>query len=153
MIFDKLYNAENYYGLHPLFSKAFDFVKEYIKDPVEPGTYEICGQDLYVKVQNYETRSEGYLEVHDRYIDIQCMIAGVEKIYYSERKGLEPAGDYDEIDDVLFLKDCNGCNAFSFAPGEFAVFFPWDAHKPAMNIESTGRGKKLVFKVKVQDNL
>ncbi len=150
MILDKLYNAHNYINIHPLFGKVFEFVEGYLKNPIAPGTYEICGQDLFVKVQNYETREEGFLEVHDEYIDVQCMIAGMEKVYYTESKELTPACDYDENEDVLFLKDREGCVEFLFQAGEFAVFFPWDAHKPAMCVGEKARAKKLVFKVKVQ---
>ena len=48
------------------------------------GKYEICSEDLYVVVQEYETREEGLLEVHNKYIDIQCMVEGIEKIYYAQ---------------------------------------------------------------------
>ena len=60
MILDKLYNAHNYINIHPLFGKVVEFVDNYLKNPIAPGTYEICGQDLFVKVQNYETREEGF---------------------------------------------------------------------------------------------
>lgn len=103
-----------------------------------------------MKVQNYETREEGFLEVHDEYIDVQCMISGMEKVYYTKSKGLTHACDYDENEDVLFLKDREGCVEFLFQAGEFAVFFPWDAHKLAMCVGEKARAKKLVFKVKVQ---
>lgn len=150
MILDKICNKEYYINTHPLFAKAFEYAEAYLKNPVEPGMYEICGQDLFVKVQDYETREEGFLEVHDKYIDIQCMIEGVEKVYYTERQGLESACEYDENEDALFLKDGEDCVEFLFQAGEFAVFFPWDAHKPAMCVGEKARAKKLVFKVKVQ---
>lgn len=149
MILDKTYNAKYYLSMHPLFPKAMEFLEAYLENPVPAGIYEICGKDLFVKVQDYETRENGFLEVHDHYIDVQCMIAGTEKVYYTERKGLEPACDYDENEDALFLQDRNGCIEFLFHGGEIAIFFPWDAHKPAMCVGEKTQAKKLVFKVKI----
>ena len=149
MILDKVSNSKSYVNTHPLFAKAFEYLEEYLKNPVEPGKYEICGQDLYVSVQEYETREEGLLEAHNQYIDIQCMVEGVEKIYYAERQELEAETAYDENADVQFLKDTDDCLEFLFRAGEFAVFFPQDAHKPSMNAAGKAKAKKLVFKVRV----
>lgn len=149
MILDKLCNNKYYLNTHPLFGKAFAFAEEYLKNPIEPGTYEICGQDLFVKVQEYETREEGFLEIHEKYIDIQCMLEGEEKICYTVRQGLEPMVPYDEKEDVLFFKNREGCVEFVFRAGDFVIFFPNDAHKPSMNVTQKGKAKKLVFKVRV----
>ena len=150
MIFDKISNSKSYVITHPLFEKAFAFLDIYLKNPVEAGTYEICGQDLFVKVQNYETRDEGFLEIHDKYIDIHCMVEGVEKVYYRECQGLESELPYNEEDDVQFLKDVDGGLEFLLKAGEFAIFLPQDAHKPAMNVAGKAKAKKLVFKVRVE---
>ena len=149
MIFDKIVNYHYYVNTHPLFEKAFEYVENYLKDPVAPGIYEICGKDLFVKVQDYETREEGFFEVHDQYIDIQCMVEGAEMVYYTEREGLIPAAPYDAKEDAQFLLNRDDCLEFLFRAGEMAVFFPNDAHKPAMQITEKARAKKLVFKVKI----
>lgn len=151
MIFDKQNNMGCYIKMHPLFPAVMDYVESYLRNPVAPGIYEISGKDLFVKVQDYETREEGFLEVHDQYIDVQCMIEGIEKVYYTQRDGLIPACEYDAQEDALFLKDKEGCLEFLFRAGEFAVFFPQDAHKPAMSIGTKEKAKKLVFKVRIQE--
>ena len=56
MILDKVSNSQSYVNTHPLFAKAFEYLEEYLKNPVAPGKYEICSEDLYVVVQEYETR-------------------------------------------------------------------------------------------------
>lgn len=149
MIFDKVTNSQSYANTHPLFLKAFAYLEDYLKNPVAPGKYEICGEDLYVMVQDYETREEGLLEVHRKYIDIQCMVEGVEKMYYEQLQNLETETEYDEKRDVQFLKDSDSCLEFLFREGDFAIFYPQDAHKPSMNVDGKAKAKKLVFKVKL----
>ena len=150
MIYDKFENRARYTGAHPLFEKAFAYIEEYLKKPVKPGIYKISGEDLYAKVQSYRTRSEGYLEVHDKYIDIQYVIESKEKVYYAGREGLQPACEYDEKEDALFLKDADEMLEFTLREGEFVIFFPEDAHKPAMDPGKTLDAKKIVLKVRVQ---
>ena len=92
---------------------------------------------------------EGLLEVHNKYIDIQCMVEGIEKIYYAQRQELEAETEYDEKGDAQFLKDSDNCLEFLFRAGDFAIFFPQDAHKPSMNAAGKAKAKKLVFKVRL----
>jgi len=149
MIFDKISNSKSYVNTHPLFAKAFAYLESYLKNPVSPGKYEICGEDLYVMVQDYETRDEGLLEVHRKYIDIQCMVEGVEKMFYAQLEDLEAETEYDEKADAQFLKDSDSCLDFLFKAEDFAIFFPQDAHKPAMKLEENANVRKLVFKVRL----
>lgn len=149
MILDTWNNRSYYANTHPLFPDAFSYIEEYLKNPMMPGIYEIRGKDLFAKVQEYETRTAGYLEVHDEYIDIQFMVEGTERVEYADRDNLEPAMPYDEKEDALFLKDCHKCLSFDFNAGSFAIFFPGDAHKPAMCVDAPKLAKKVVLKVKL----
>lgn len=149
MILDTWNNRSHYAKTHPLFPEAFAYIEKYLKNPVMPGIYEIRGKDLFAKVQEYETRTAGYLEVHDEYIDIQFMVEGIERVEYAYRDGLEPALPYDEKEDALFLKDCDQGFCFDLTSGSFAIFFPGDAHKPAMCIDAPITAKKVVLKVKL----
>lgn len=49
MVFDNLSNCELYYGMHPRFQEAFDFIKKAIAENLEPGKYEIDGKQAPVK--------------------------------------------------------------------------------------------------------
>ena len=148
MILDTFDNKKSYLNTHPLFAKAFEYLEEYLKNPKAAGKYEICGSDLFVMIQDYETRDEGLLEVHDKYVDIQCMINGTEKVYYASRASLVPSCAYDADKDVMFLNDSDACDELLLRSGEFMIFFPQDAHKPAMAYGDKQFVKKLVFKVK-----
>lgn len=149
MILDTWNNRSYYANTHPLFPEAFAYIEEYLKNPVMPGIYEIRGKDLFAKVQEYETRTTGYLEVHDEYIDIQFMVEGIERVEYAYRDGLEAAMPYNEKEDALFLKDCDKGFSFDLTSGSFAIFFPGDAHKPAMCVDMPKAAKKVVLKVKL----
>lgn len=149
MIFDKLENKDCYANGYPLFKEAFAYIEEYVKNPVAPGTYEICGRDLYVVVQESTTRAEALFETHEKYIDIQFMADGAEKIVYANKEELEADTEYDESKDVQFFRDGKYDVDMVLKSGEFAVFFPQDAHKPAMDLDGRSTNKKLVVKVKV----
>ena len=49
MIIDTLKNCEIYYGVHPLFEKAFDFIKKACAEKLPVGKYEIDGKNLVIK--------------------------------------------------------------------------------------------------------
>lgn len=150
MILDRIENKDCYVAAHPLFREAFAFIEEYLKNPAEPSTYEICGTDLFAKVQDYETHEEGAFEAHDRYIDIQFVVNGVEKVGYVNRKKLGVAVQHDVEADVMFFKDGEDCVEFLLTPGEFAIFFPDDAHKPSQKVGTVAHVRKMVLKVKIQ---
>lgn len=150
MVFDKIENKNLYASMNPLFPKAFDFLDEYLKNPKGAGKYEIQGDDLFVSVSDSNTREEGFYEVHDKYIDIQVLIAGEEKVYCDWRGDLEAETEYDSEKDVQFLKDGKGNIEFTFKKGEFIILYPWDAHKPSMAINAPETITKMVFKVKVK---
>lgn len=149
MILDSWKNRSYYLNAHPLFSEAFAYIEECLERIIVTGTYEIKGQELFAKIQKYETRIEGQLEVHNKYIDIQFMLEGCERVEYIGREGLEATNEYDEKEDILFLKDTSNIMNIFLKAGEFAVFFPNDAHKAAMSIEQPERVKKIVLKVKL----
>ena len=150
MILDKLENKDLYVGMHPLFGKCFDFIEEYKKNPVEAGKYEIQGTDLFVLVQDSETRTEGMLETHDKYIDIQVMFDGEEMVYCDWRSDVKTKVEYNETKDIEFFEDGEDKISIKFSSGEFLILYPQDAHKPAMIVgDKQTVNKKFVFKVKI----
>lgn len=149
MILDKLENKDLYVKAHPLFEKAFGFVEEYLKNPVEPGEYHLCGDDLFARVMVYDTRADGQFEVHNKYIDIQYIAEGAERVAYGRREDFASA-EYDAEGDFMFLEGDDQKLEFILSKGEFVVFFPEDAHKPSLDVETTGKVTKVVLKVKAE---
>jgi len=149
MILDKFESREKYINLNPLFARAFTFIEEYLQAPKEKGVYEIVGRDLFAIVQNYPTKESGLYEAHNKYIDIQYMVEGTEKVYCKSRDGLNIIQEYDDKKDVLLLDDDAYSQGTTFVKNQFAIFFPEDAHKPGMKNENIESVRKIVIKVKI----
>ncbi len=149
MIIDTLPNASRYFGLHPLFEKAFDYISNTDLDHIETGKYDIEAEDLKAIFSSKKgmtaEESAAKFECHNRNIDIQLCIKGTETIGWKPRAHcVQPKGDYNEEKDVLFFADAPEMH-FQLRNGEFAIFFPEDVHAPMIGEDEI---RKLVIKVK-----
>jgi len=131
MIRDNIRNRETYFCF-PLFEKAFRFL-ETLTESTPDGTYELDGKNLFAMVQSGDTSAEmpDKLEAHRKYIDIQFLISGEEKLLYAENDGsMEIHTPYHPEIEAEFLKISpeNPPSEMILKPGDFAVFFPQDAH-------------------------
>lgn len=149
MILDKFENREKYININPLFARAFMFIEEYLQAPIETGVYEIIGRDLFAVVQKYTTKERGFYEAHNKYIDIQYMVEGTEKIHCESRENLKVVQEYDDKKDFLLLDDNTCSEGVAFTKNQLAIFFPEDAHKPGMKNENIEHVEKIVLKVKI----
>jgi YhcH/YjgK/YiaL family protein len=135
--------------LHPLFPKAFEFLKRPDIADLPPGKYDIDGDRCWASVQEVELkpRSERRLEAHRRFIDIQAPLTGAEEIGLAAMSAEAKELPFDEERDFVLYDGQS--EAVTLVPGEFIVFFPPnDAHAPccrAMN--GPERIKKVVVKV------
>jgi YhcH/YjgK/YiaL family protein len=99
-------------------------------------------------VQQYNTkpRKAGIWEAHRRYIDLQYVIQGAEKIGYANLTRLAQ-GEYDANKDFLPLF---GEGEFlTLMSGDFIILMPEDAHMPGIAINALFQVKKIVIKIKV----
>ncbi len=82
MIIVKINEAEELYDLDERMETALKYIENTDLNALENGRYEIDGDNIYAIVQDYQTKSqsEGKWEAHKKYIDIQCVIKGKEKI-------------------------------------------------------------------------
>jgi len=149
MILDSLENAHRYAALHKGFPRAIEFLlRPDLKDlPVE--TYEIDGDRVYAMVAKDSGRkkADALLEIHERYIDIQLVLAGTDEMGWKSKTACQhPAGNYDNAADIQFFKDTPDV-WLPVEPGFFAIFFPEDGHMPMI---SSGQLHKVVVKVAVE---
>ena len=79
MILDRIDNADFYASLHPRLAKAFDVLKNGKLGRKRAGKYAIDGEKVYYVIERYKTRpmSQGRLEAHKKYIDIQVVLSGL----------------------------------------------------------------------------
>lgn len=149
MIKDSLSNANLYYGISNSLKKGFEWLINNDMEAVAPGKYIIDGNKIYANIQEYLTKSDAKYEAHRKYIDIQYMIKGIEKVGVSNIKNCETFEEYNEEKDLEFLL-CNQKEEWqTLNTGDFLVFFPTDAHKPSINYETQQNVKKVVVKVAV----
>lgn len=148
MIVDKLGEAASYQPLHPLFSKAFHFLRSIdLNNPPSTGKIELQGDDLFAIVDAAQGKGPdgGILEYHRRYIDIQFIVSGQECIGWKSLANCSGDKGYDAERDLGFLTDKPDFNASVF-PNNFCILFPEDAHAP---LSFSGNVLKIVVKVSV----
>jgi biofilm protein TabA len=149
MIIDTIQNASKYFSLHPLFAKAFEFINQTDLANEADGKTDFA-EGLKAIFSNSpgktkETSQEKF-ECHDKNIDIQLCIDGVETIGWKPRENCtEPKGEYSDEKDVVLYADTPDMY-FQLTNGQFAIFFPEDVHAPMIGDRQI---KKLVIKVKI----
>lgn len=145
MILDSIHNADGYTALHPRFAQAFEFLAKTDLNRLPDGRITLDGDNLFVDVATNEGKQTAPLEAHRNYIDIQMPISTTETMGWRPtancHKTLQP---YDAARDITFFAD-EYATKFQVQCGQFVIFFPSDAHAPAM---AQNLLNKLVVKVK-----
>jgi biofilm protein TabA len=148
MILASLAEADRYAALHPLFARAFEFLRGTDLSSLAPGKHTVDGERIFAIVEDCagRTRAEAKLECHRRYIDIQLVLDGVDEMGWKPvAECLDPATEYDAARDIRFFSDAPA-SWIATPAGAFCLFFPDDAHAPLV---STGRVRKVVVKIAV----
>ena len=149
MIVDALANAALYRGVHPRLAAAFDYLAAF--DPSTPdGRYPIDDDRAYALVQMYATRpaAEKKWESHRRYLDVQYIVAGRERITVAPSDALAGATEYNDAKDVTNYAGPSGeAGTLLVEGGQFAIFFPQDGHQPGVAAGESGEVRKVVVKV------
>lgn len=148
MLIDRIGNAHLYYAINARFQHAFDYINGIDTSSIPVGRYEIDGENMYALIQQYNTKlkEQGFWEAHRRYIDLQYIVQGAEKIGYANIHHLQQ-GEYDPGKDFLPLYGDG--DLFTLQSGSFVILLPEDAHMPGMAIGSPAPVKKVVVKIAV----
>ncbi len=155
MIIDTLDNLNFYFGLSEGLDCALSVLKHYYLENIEPGEYKdfpIEGCNTVLKIFKPEpVRDENEIpwEYHERHIDVQCVLSGGDELIgYAPRAKLD-GWEYDQENDVAYTQFPCDYLPIRLKEGEFAVFFPQDAHRKVQSGGTAGY-RKLVFKVPIQ---
>ena len=149
MIYDKLDNLAQYFSLNENFKKAFDFLTATDLKNIKDGSYEIEGKKIYANIQTLTTKpiEEKKWESHKKYIDIQYVIVGEEKMGYGLLSDFdEITQEYNEENDVQFL-DGKKYNFINVLENEFVIFYPDDIHAPMLSVNNPKEIKKVIVKI------
>lgn len=153
MIVDTLENRHLYTQLNPRLAKALAHLADTDFSQIEVGTYPLEGKDIFVIVNDYETKPKETepFEVHQQYIDVQYVVSGEEEFGYLPLANQTPSKPYfDKHDYAEFDYKSNQDDA-AFIPlkaGMFALFFPGDIHMPGTSA-TPNKVRKVVIKVRV----
>jgi YhcH/YjgK/YiaL family protein len=148
MILSNLSQFDRYLALHPLFPRVSEFIRTTDLLALAPGRYPIASEELFVIVESVPGRTceAAKLECHRKYIDIQLVLEGVDKMGWKPLSDCAmPLSDYSAEKDIMFFDD-TPATWVDTPPGAFCIFFPEDAHAPLV---SSGNIRKAIFKIAV----
>jgi YhcH/YjgK/YiaL family protein len=152
MILDEMDNRARYSRL-PAWEKALSFAAALPPD-VADGEYPIEGRDIYAVVFSYQTKDHAtaVLEAHTRYVDVQAPLSGRELHGRYPAALLAPLTEYDPLRDVCFYHHPKPyASSYLVRAGQFAVYFPQDAHMTHGWVAGTPEPvRKVVMKVKAE---
>jgi YhcH/YjgK/YiaL family protein len=138
------------YHLNKIYwDKAFAFLKEHNLQTIAPGKYPIDGDNVYATVTEDPSKNfdKTNWESHRKYIDLQCIITGEEKMGVWPVAKATVTKEYDEKKDVANYS-AEG-KFYVGTPGTFFIFFPSDAHRPNITPGGNKTVKKIVIKIRV----
>jgi YhcH/YjgK/YiaL family protein len=147
MILGNLEDSKVYEDAHPLFRKAFEYLRSTDLSALPVGKIELEGRSIVVNVNEItgKTAVEAKMETHNNYIDIQVPVGATEFMGWTSADKLkQPLGVYNAEKDVTFFAD-KADNMLKVQPCEFAVFFPEDGHQPGIG---EGTYRKIIVKVR-----
>ncbi len=145
MIVDSLKNSEKYITLHKDFELVFNYINTHNLIDMECGRHELRENEVFFNLQEYETKSVQKLEAHKKYIDIQVVVKGEEFMGYTNIDTTTVNETYNEEKDVMFLE--GKVDKLKADNKTFLIFYPQDAHMPALCIDKPSVVKKAIFKI------
>ena len=152
MIYDFLSEWRRYIPRHKFseFCQAIEFLRTFTPD-AEEGKHVLMEDLIYVNVQEYTPKdiSEGMIEYHKEFIDIQTVLYGEENLYYEPISDLTETIPYDaEKDYGMYKFEPAAATALKLEPGNFVMLFPGEGHMPCIAAtENPAKVKKLVVKI------
>ncbi len=147
-------------------SPAFDLAFDYVARALTPGSPEAeriaaaalgetvrvdLGDGVFALEQAYLAKppAQGRWEAHERFIDVQVVLAGRELMGVIDVARLTLTEDLREARDLLFFAEHDGGSTLRVGAGEVAVFFPVDGHRPSVADGEPAAVRKTVVKVPV----
>ncbi len=148
---NKVTFAEQYHKNKAEWDKAFTFIRDSDLVNKKPGKYTIDGTDVYATITEgpEKTFEQSAWESHRKYIDLQYVIKGKEKIGVSPVSGATVTQAYDDKADIAHY--ASDGQFYIGDPSLFFLFFPADAHRPNIHVDGYDVVKKLVIKIRVVD--
>lgn len=153
MIFSKLDGKDTYAAYPEAIRKALDYLRTVDLMSLPLGRHPIDGDRMFANVMDMTTHPfEGsHPEVHRKYIDLMYWPEGGEKIGVAPYLGSEPVYQANPEGDISLLESVENESILVATAGCFGIFFPWDAHRPALMLgDSPATSRKCVIKISME---
>jgi YhcH/YjgK/YiaL family protein len=149
VIIDRLANPAPLYQLPSRLARAIEYLRATDMRAVALGRHDLDGDDLFALVQEYTTRAPGdcVWEAHRRYIDVQFVVTGAERMGVAPLAQMHEREAYDAARDVAFFEP--GSEFVTIREGMFAIFGPEDVHSPCHRAGEPALVRKVVVKAAV----
>ncbi len=131
-----------YFGNIKAINKLPDDIRNAITDTlnllnsenIPDGKYELSDKNYFVKFKtNNRPFNDAKQEIHKEYIDIHLILSGCEVMGFSLNE-LEVDDDKLNSDDIAFGQ-VNNESHIELRANDFAIFYPYESHKPICAIE------------------
>lgn len=153
MIISALNNPNFKVGLPIVIAGICDHLNTLDLEALENGRHDLSEQ-VYMNVMEFDTveADSKQAELHHKYLDIQLLIRGEENVEVSATyPNLSLYDEYRDADDYQLTPQIENKSTVTLLPKMFAVFFPYEPHKPGCTVNGKSSFvKKLVVKVPVE---
>jgi YhcH/YjgK/YiaL family protein len=149
MVSDLLTNAHLYTALGTRIAKGLQFLADTDLASLALGRHELDGARLYALVSDYAPKppADGRWEAHRRYLDLQYVVSGVERMGVAPAARLREAS-YEADRDLAWLEGSG--DSLTVASGQFVILWPGDAHMPGIDAGVPGPVRKVVVKIAIE---
>jgi YhcH/YjgK/YiaL family protein len=147
MVVDTLTNRHLYAGLGKRIAAALTLLSQEDFRAQATGRHEVDGANLFYLVQAYTTKNvrEASWESHRKYLDVQYVVEGTERMGWAPVPSLQVTKPYDADKDAALYQ---GDGVFLTAgPGTFFLLWPDDGHMPGIAAGNPAPVRKVVAKV------
>jgi len=148
---NKISFAQQYHKNKAEWDKTFAFLRDNDLADLKPGTYKIDGDNVYAIITEAPSKEfdKSAWESHRKYIDLQYVITGKEKIGLVQISSATVTKPYDETKD--FANYSAEGEYYIAKPGTFFLFFSEDVHRPNIKVKGYDVVKKLVIKIRLAE--
>lgn len=131
-------------------TEALEIMKGVKFEEMELGRHDIH-DDLFLLIQEYDSKTFENMryEAHEKYVDIQYVVSGTERIFIAPTSIMKVQEAYSPERDVVFFENIDQACSVTLTDGGYAILYPADAHKPGVMVDGPVPVKKIVGKVRI----
>jgi biofilm protein TabA len=143
--------ARQYHINKKYWDQAFNYLKTHDLKNLAKGKYVVDGDNVTVSVTEDPSKDldKTNWESHRKYVDLQSVIIGEEKIGVNPVSKSTVTKEYDAAKDVANYSSDGKLHKAK--PGTFFLFFPTDAHRPNITPGGNKVVKKIVIKIRAAE--